>query len=441
MYFEFNGQVSSKSTIRFVVTRSVKHFSILLSLTAQPAPSLAAFRRQTQPSGQQHSKRLHSPVTSIAYKDVIPLLFTTCNLPILSRVTLVITSMYFGNSLKGDDHTHLNDNVSSRPVEAKPARNTTIKMPSNGSYAPQAGFLPSSSEYDAPPPGPPTSYHDWQTAVPDTSLLPPPPSLGNRESRTNNATRRQAEQGESWCRANPLIRPVSLPHEALLALENGEMGVVKPRGYRGELKHSRPGVWAGETKLGSPDTCITSSIPLYSALAHSPMLTGQTKTIYYEVRIAKRNRREVSLALGFAAPPYPTFRLPGWHRGCLAVHGDDGSRYVNDIAGGKDFTDPFKAGETLGIGMVFKKREFDVPPAYGEGPTRTEATTPIDAEIFFTRDGRKSGRWNLHEEVDADDDLPVTGLEGMHDLVAAVGTFENVEFDIVFNQGEWMYRL
>ena len=432
--------MSSESTKRFVVTRSVKHSSILLSLTAHPAPFLAGPRRQTQTSGQRYSKRLHSPVTSIAYQDVIPLLFTTCNLPILSRVTLVTTSMCFGNSLKGDDPTHLNDNVSSRPVEAKPARNTTIKMPSTGSYVPPVGFLSSSSEYDAPPSGPPPSYHDWQTAVPDTSLLPPPPSLGNQESRTNNATRRQAEEGESWCRANPLTRPVSLPHEAFLALENGEMGVVKPRGYRGELKHSRPGVWTGETKLGSPDTCITSSIPLYSAFAHSPLLTGQTKTIYYEVRIAKRNRREVSLALGFAAPPYPTFRLPGWHRGCLAVHGDDGSRYINDIAGGKDFTDPFKAGETLGIGMVFKKRDSNFPLVYGEGPTRTEATTPIDVEIFFTRDGRNSGGWNLHEEGDADDDFPVTGLEGMHDLVAAVGTFENVEFEIVFNQGEWLYR-
>jgi hypothetical protein len=149
--------VSSESTMRFVVTRSVKHSSILLSLTAHPAPFLAGPRRQTQTSGQRYSKLLHSPVTSIAYQDVIPLLFTICNLPILSRVTLVTASMCFGNSLKEDDPTHLNDNVSSRPVEAKPARNTTIKMPSTGSYVPPVGFLSSSPEYETPPSGPPPS--------------------------------------------------------------------------------------------------------------------------------------------------------------------------------------------------------------------------------------------------------------------------------------------
>jgi hypothetical protein len=34
----------------------------------------------------------------------------------------------------------------------------------------------------------------------------------------------------------------------------------------------------------------------------------------------------------------------------------------------------------------------------------------------------------------------VTGLEGMHDLYAAVGAFQNVGFGIVFNAGEWMYH-
>jgi hypothetical protein len=237
-----------------------------------------------------------------------------------------------------------------------------------------------------------------------------------------------------------MIGPITLPQAALEALDKGEIGVIKPRDYKGELDRPRPGVWKGKTKASSPDTTISSSIPLYSVDAHSPMRTGFKKTIYYEVRISPRNRREVSLALGYAAPPYPTFRLPGWHRGSLAVHGDDGSKYINDRWGGKNFTVPFQAGQTVGIGMTFTSRDVNAPPSYDAGPAQTTVQSPIDVEIFFTRDGRKDGGWNLHEEGDSEQDLPVTGLEGFNDLYAAVGTFEGVEFEIVFNRGEWMYQ-
>jgi hypothetical protein len=229
-----------------------------------------------------------------------------------------------------------------------------------------------------------------------------------------------------------------MPQEALFALQRGEIGVIKPRSYQGVLDRPRPGVWAGKTKANCPDSCIASSIPLYLVHAHSPLNTGQKKTIYYEVRISKKNRKEVSLAMGFSAPPYPTFRLPGWHRGSLAVHGDDGSKYINDRWGGKDFTSPFKPGETLGIGMTFTKRDLSAPPSYGQA--QTEAQTPINVEIFLTRDGREAGSWNLHEEGDSVEDLPVTGLEGYHDLSATVGTFEDVEFEIAFSEGEWMFH-
>lgn len=382
--------------------------------------------------------------------------------------------MCFGSKLKGEDPSaRLNgdyNDYNSRPAE-NTARPTSSKMPNeytapagppphqasevynapsgpppsrnhNGNeYAPPPGPPPSHQDEYAPPPGPPPAqepYHDWQTAVPDTSLLPPPPSFfqGHQRSATNNATEQEAEQGEAWCVQNQMTPPITFPEAALEAIAKGEIGVIKPRSYQGNLDRPRPGVWTGKTKASCPDSCITSTVPLYSVMAHSPLRTGRDHIAYYEVRIAKRNRREVSLAMGFAAPPYPTFRLPGWHRGCLAVHGDDGSKYINDRWGGKDFTTPFKAGETLGIGMKFSARDINAPPSY----TQTTATTPINVEIFLTRDGSVAGSWNLHEEGDAQEDLPVTGLEGLNDIYAAIGTFENVEFEIVFNSGEWMYH-
>lgn len=77
-------------------------------------------------------------------------------------------------------------------------------------------------------------------------------------------------------------------------------------------------------------------------------------------------RGENGVALGYCAKPYPTWRLPGWERASLGVHGDDGRRFVNDTWGGKDFTAKFVEGETVGIGI-----DFGVPVARVEPGMRT----------------------------------------------------------------------
>ena len=66
-----------------------------------------------------------------------------------------------------------------------------------------------------------------------------------------------------------------------------------------------------------------------------------------------KSRPESGIAVGFCAKPYPGWRLPGWERASLGVHGDDGRRFVNDTWGGKDFTTEFRPGESVGIGMIF----------------------------------------------------------------------------------------
>ncbi|KAK3938923.1 SPRY domain-protein [Diplogelasinospora grovesii] len=296
-------------------------------------------------------------------------------------------------------------------------------------------------DYMAPPPGPPPSsskpkpQHDWESIVPDTSLFPPPPSFfsGFDRSPTSNATEQEAEAGEHYCRMFPLAPPITLDRDpkALDALRTHNIRLIEPApnpdprnrmpGFRGSMDWRAPGVWSVHTERNATDSCIFAYPPLYAVTEHSPLATGRPKTVYYEVAISPSiKKREICVALGFTALPYPTFRMPGWHRGSLAVHGDDGHKFINDRWGGKEFTQPFRAGETYGVGMTFTPRNGRV-----------------DTDIFFTRQGRETGRWNLHEETDSQQDLPVTGLEGYHDLSCAIGTYEETAFDVIFDPAKW----
>ena len=73
------------------------------------------------------------------------------------------------------------------------------------------------------------------------------------------------------------------------------------------------------------------------------------------------------------------------------------------------------------------------PPNYIGGKNR--------CEVFFTRHGERDRGWDLHEERDREEeDGEVFGLEGDHDLLAAVGTFGGVEFEVRFQRDEWGFR-
>ncbi|KAL2137885.1 hypothetical protein VTI28DRAFT_7918 [Corynascus sepedonium] len=308
----------------------------------------------------------------------------------------------------------------------------------NQDFAPPPGPPPSHHNdlsYIAPPPGPPPTNdktkHDWESVVPDTSLFPPPPSFfsGFDRSPANNATEAEAEAGEQWCAQHPLTAPITLDGPAIAVLNAHNPRLMQPDVYRGTLACTAPGVWAGQTYPQSTDSTIIAYPPLYCVRLHSPLAPtnpARRKTIYYEVQLttAHNPRRDICLALGFTALPYPSFRMPGWHRGSLAVHGDDGHKFINDRWGGKSFTTPFAPGERLGIGMTF----------WDAGAGR------VEAEIFFTRQGREIGRWNLHEETDAEQDLPVTGLEGYHDLSCAIGTCGETGFEVIFDPARWLHR-
>ncbi|KAL9620457.1 MAG: hypothetical protein Q9160_005042 [Pyrenula sp. 1 TL-2023] len=284
--------------------------------------------------------------------------------------------------------------------------------------------------YPEPPSDNPPPYHDW-TVVPDTALLPPPPSIRHDFSTTGNAPRELADQAHEWCDARPLFTP-SRPHEHLYnSVQRGGIDIVKPPEFSGDISKVKEGKWKGRSKIASTDSIILSQLPLYFAAQDSPMYTERPRTAYFEVKILQigqtRDGDQAALALGFCAQPYPSWRLPGWERGSLGVHGDDGRRYVNDSWGGQDFTSPFKAGETVGIGIT-----FTIPQA------KTDSLKSASS-VFFTRNGQRVGVWDLNEQLDAVSG-DVEGLEGDYDLYAGIGTFGQVEFEAAFAPERWLYH-
>ena len=297
-------------------------------------------------------------------------------------------------------------------------------------------------------------------------------------------------------------------------MSNGTIRVVAPRDYSGSLipqrleslgtTVSKPGtsaeavgnesatatgdliVWNGHSNGLCRDTCITTDLPLFSARHHAPQILNRTQstfTIYFEIHVLGISRGypyNSSLAIGYCVQPYPTWRLPGWERGSLAVHGDDGRRYVNDDKGGKDFTLPFKSGMVVGLGMTFSSAIPPAPPGYTANPINTtidfkasslphspspSSSSPfsfitrkihrkerekgkekeiqkemMDVQVFFTRDGVVTDRWNLHEQLDVSDG-PVDDLDGTAaDLYPAIGIFGAVDYEIILDRRAHLFQ-
>ena len=214
-----------------------------------------------------------------------------------------------------------------------------------------------------------------------------------------------------------------------MAGTTGHAILQKPREYKGSLVETQQGVWKGTTKSDCRDACLVTALPMYFAAVDSSNVTNRPAQIYFEVKILSMNRRargdENSLAIGYCAIPYPTWRMPGWERGSLAVHGDDGRRFVSDNEGGKDFTSPFKDGDTVGLGITFSGRA-------SKGAS--------NGEVFFTRNGHRAGGWNIHEELDAEHNWGIEGLDGAYDLYGCIGLYGAVSFEVILDQRRWLWR-
>ncbi|KAF2662645.1 hypothetical protein K491DRAFT_709989 [Lophiostoma macrostomum CBS 122681] len=326
---------------------------------------------------------------------------------------------------------------------------------SSAAYAPPPGPPPkhtaaanSSSGY-APPSQPPPSwepppYHDW-TQIPDNSLLPPPPSIGYESSHTANASPDDGARAYAWCNANPLWPPQNVDPQVYSMIQNYQLNLLKPPTYQGSLRpQQHAGHWKCNTESNNKDSCLLTNLPMYAEMWDSPLRTQRPKTIYFEIKIVRfvkshgwrssNSESDPLVAIGFVAPPFPTWRLPGWQRGSLGVHSDDGHKYVNNTFGGADFTNPFAVNDVVGIGITFAPPKS--PPAYGQ-PQEPK----LDIEVFFTRNGVKEGGWDGNQELDAEmSEGGTIGLCGDCDLFPAIGTDGGLEFEVFFTPELWLYN-
>ena len=343
--------------------------------------------------------------------------------------------MPFWRSLKGDQPSHIGGSSTGGEGSShgqQPPRSPRQDKDKQAYEIGQAQVGPGWAA-DNPPP-----YHDWQS-IPDTALLPPPPGITNKYSPTGNAEESEAIRAHQFCDRYPLIEPHQPTPDQVVSVQAGRVELQRPREYAGTLSSPAPGYWKGATRSGAKDSALLSAMPLYFENVHSPYRTGRPKTIYFEVKVLSFGHRsgsdENALAIGFCAVPYPTWRMPGWERGSIGVHSDDGRRYVNDTEGGMDFTSPFQPGDTIGLGIHFSVADRSQDSA----PTPTQRV-PLKGRVFLTRNGVNAGGWDLQEEMDSSIDLGTVGVDGKYDLYAAVGTFGKVEFEVNLGPGRWLWN-
>ena len=332
-------------------------------------------------------------------------------------------------------------------------------------------------------------FHDWEAAVPDTSQLPPPPPMASEYSSTTNASYDEAAAAHAWCARNHVYTP-QVPNVHLIeTVQAGQHELDRMNAFGGSIvkldtrthpssfssnafgakpttvshvssasnpnnnpKPGRSGLFKSSASTPSQappgDQILTSLLPFYFAATSNPLSPHFAAakpvpyTIYFEITPQSFHSTDATLAVGFAAKPFPTNRQPGWHRASIGVHSDDGNRYVNDSWGGRPFTSPFRVGETLGLAVVFIP-ELVAPSSKVRSGTLTsehevQSSLPrCKTRCYFTRNGNVEGSWEMDEERDAEKDEGIAGLQGEADIYAAVGMYGLVECEVRFYaQGE-----
>ncbi|ODV91214.1 hypothetical protein CANCADRAFT_31926 [Tortispora caseinolytica NRRL Y-17796] len=260
---------------------------------------------------------------------------------------------------------------------------------------------------------------DIQDLLGAPTVLLPPPDYPIQWRRHNNGAVAiddpDKEEAARFCANNPLVRGgvegIELGKPETLALESISR-------FKGTISNL-PGKCVVRASPKCRDTTLLSNLPVYSP-------RHPRKRVYYEATVTHMGPKNSSLiVLGYSCKPYPQFRLPGWNRGSLSVHSDDGMRYVCDHFAGKPFVKPFSnENSTYGIGMDFEQRS-----------------------VIFTENGKVLKGWSLvmdekEQQLDGHQDpaTKIEGLEGDHDVYIALGVYGDVGVVVNFGLTPFQYQ-
>lgn len=352
------------------------------------------------------------------------------------------------SSSSSSQNTSMSSNISSvNPSSTSPVDNVG---PSHGQS--------SSSARDVLP--------SYASLVPNSNSQLPvyqttPKRLPSTSSVFSQMPDNERDLGDHFCNITPIHDPINISPEEFQRMADHNLKLVPApnlilhpgakhltitsRFKGGEIRYvsasggEKKDTTFVQTKKGTEDIYFKSDLPLYS-----PNLVKQRKfpmmysslasipgslpsVIYFEALITTKigNPAYNNISIGFICQPYPEFRQPGWHPGSIAIHSENGNRYVNDSLAGKEFVGSFtQAGTIVGFGIDMKRMA-----------------------AFFTRNGKWEKEWSLIEDLNSAPIHPergfrdggIEGFEGNKDIYAAVGMLGRTGVQVNLN-GPFRYK-
>lgn len=128
---------------------------------------------------------------------------------------------------------------------------------------------------------------------------------------------------------------------------------------------------------------------------------------YYEVTMKSFGTSAGgAIAVGLARRDYPLDELPGWEKGSVGWHSDDGGIYIENKKAQQ--CSQGRVGDIIGCGIDFAAREKKSPDWELDISEREERDSNI-AEVFFTRNGKLMVKETIEEPLGGL--FPIVGMQ------------------------------